>query len=150
MRPNIVDGVIPRFRLDRRFWRLKINIMAEFCATLEVDICTDHLDVQEANVSVSQLCRIRDHIVGCWFAYGQLTCASHVWLGHWSAGNDQEYQNQPKHAHGKRELRPKSHPRSNTCWIRMWIYRTLIKFLRTHISLRKNHSCTFSKTTKLW
>ena len=24
-----------------------------------------------------------------------------------------------------------------------------IKFLRTHISLRKNHSCTFSKTTKL-
>ena len=27
--------------------------------------------------------------------------------------------------------------------------RTKIKFLRTHISLRKNHSCTFSKTTKL-
>ena len=42
-----------------------------------------------------------------------------------------EYQNEPK------------------CWIRTWIYQTYIKFLRTHISLRKNHGCTFSKTTKL-
>ena len=35
-----------------------------------------------------------------------------------------EYQNQPKHAHGKPVLRPKPHPRLNKCWIRMWIYRT--------------------------
>ena len=34
------------------------------------NICTDQLDVQEAVVSISQLHRIRDHIVGCWFAYG--------------------------------------------------------------------------------
>ena len=31
------------------------------------NICTEQFDVQEANVSFSQLYRIRDHIVGCWF-----------------------------------------------------------------------------------
>ena len=29
-------------------------------------------DVQEANVSITQLYRIRDHIVGCWVACGRL------------------------------------------------------------------------------
>ena len=32
--------------------------------------CTDQFDVQEATASISQLHRIRHHIVGCWFAYG--------------------------------------------------------------------------------
>ena len=36
-------------------------------------ICAGQLDVQEANVSISQLHRIRDHIAGCWFAYGWFT-----------------------------------------------------------------------------
>ena len=52
------------------------------------NICTDQLDVQEAEVSVSQLHRIRDHIVGCWFAHGCFTCARLLGFGHWSAGND--------------------------------------------------------------
>ena len=43
-----------------------------------------------------------------------------------------------KPAHGKLVQYPKAHPRSHKCWIRMWIYRTWIKFLRTHISLRRH------------
>ena len=76
-------GVISRFRLYRRSWRLKINIRRSFVHFWKSSICTDELDVQEANVSVSQLYRIRDHVVGCWFAYGRF-----MGFGHWSDGND--------------------------------------------------------------
>ena len=46
------------------------------------NICTDQLDVQEANGSISQLHRIRDHFAGCWFAYKWFTYARHVGFGH--------------------------------------------------------------------
>ena len=52
------------------------------------NICTDQLDVQEADDSISQLHRIINHIVGCWFAYGRSACARLVGFGYWSAGND--------------------------------------------------------------
>ena len=52
------------------------------CIFGKSNICTDQLDVQEANVSVSQLHRIRDHIVGCWFANGWFTCARLVGFGY--------------------------------------------------------------------
>ena len=55
---------------------------AEFCAFSEVEHCTDQLAVKKANVSVSQLHRVRDHIVGCWFAYGGFTCARLVGFGY--------------------------------------------------------------------
>ena len=38
-------------------------------------ICSFKLDVQETNGRVSQLNKIRDHIVGCWFAYGWFACS---------------------------------------------------------------------------
>ena len=40
------------------------------------------LDVQEANVSVSQLHSVRDNIIGCWFAYVWSTCTRLVGFGH--------------------------------------------------------------------
>ena len=43
-----------------------------------------------------------------------------------------------KPAHGKLVQYNKAHERLNKCGIRMWIYRTWIKFLRTHISLRRH------------
>ena len=59
----------------------KINIRRSFVLFRKSNICTDQLDVQEANVSISQLHRIRNHIVGCWFAYGWFTCARLVGSG---------------------------------------------------------------------
>ena len=58
----------------------KINIRRSFVLFRKSNICTDQLDVQEANVSISQLHRIRNHIVGCWFAHGWTACS--LSLGH--------------------------------------------------------------------
>ena len=41
----------------------------------ESNICPHQLDVQEANVSIPQFCRIRNHFVGCWTANGWCTCS---------------------------------------------------------------------------
>ena len=60
--------------------------------------CTDQLDVQEANVSVSQLHRIRDHIVGCWFADGCLPALDLLDLVIEVLGMNHRI---PKRAHGK-------------------------------------------------
>ena len=81
-------GTISRFRPCRGSWRLKIHIKRSFCIFWKSNICTDQLDEQKANVSISQLHRIRGHIVGCWFANGWFTCARLVGFGCWSAGND--------------------------------------------------------------
>ena len=80
---------------------------------------------KKANISISQLYRIRDHLAGCWFEFGWFTFAGSMGFGYWSAENI------------SRDT--KTNPTQHT-----------VEFLRTHISLRKNHSCTFSKTTKLW
>ena len=126
--------------------RLKIDIRRSFVHFWKSIICTDQLDVQEANVSISQLHRIRDHLAGCWVCvwmfYLRSTC------GFWSLKcreRSPNYQNQPKRAHGKPVHKSKAHPT-----IRMWIYRTQIKFLRTHITLRRNHSCTSLSIAKPW
>ena len=84
---TLSTAVISRFRLCRRSWRLKINIRRIFVHFWKSNICTNQLDVQEANVSVAQLYWVRTHIVGCWFAFGRFTCAWLVEFGHWSAGN---------------------------------------------------------------
>ena len=52
------------------------------CIFWKSNICTDQLDVHEANVSVSQLHRIRNHFVGGWFANGRKTCARLVGFGY--------------------------------------------------------------------
>ena len=66
-----------------------------------------------------------NQIVGCWFAYGRFTCAWLVGFGYFGCWEwPKEHPNQPKHAHGKPVQKPKTHPRLNKCWIRMWIYRT--------------------------
>ena len=46
------------------------------------NICTNKLNVQKANVSISQFHWIRDHFAGCWFAYGWSICAGLVGFGH--------------------------------------------------------------------
>ena len=83
-------AVISRCRLCRRSWRLKINIRRVFLHSWKSNMCTNQLDVQEANVSVAQLYWywVRTHIVGCWFAFGRFTCAWLLGVGHRSAGND--------------------------------------------------------------
>ena len=95
-------GVISRFRLYKRSWRLKINIKRSFVHSWKSSICSDQLDVQEANVSASQFWRIRDHVVGCWLAYGRF-------MGFWSLKCWGTLHRIPKHAHGKLVLRHKSH-----------------------------------------
>ena len=76
-------AVISRLRFCSRSWRLKINIRRRF-----VHLSRSVVHVQEANVSIPQLNRIRNHIAGCWFAYGWFTCARLMGSGYWSAGND--------------------------------------------------------------
>ena len=87
-----------------------------------------------------QLHRIWDHLAGCWFAYGCEVLRTTHGIPIPTQASTRETGAAP----------PKAHPRVNKCWTRMWIYRTWIKFFRTHISLWRNHSCTFSKTTNLW
>ena len=59
-----------------------INIRRSFVHFWKSNICTDQLDVQEANVSVLQLHRVRDHIAGCLFACGRFACVRLLGLGH--------------------------------------------------------------------
>ena len=75
MRLNIVDWGYFKIQTLQAILKSQNQHQAEFsCIFWKSNICTNQLDVQEANVSVSQLHRIKDHIVGCWFAYGR-TCA---------------------------------------------------------------------------
>ena len=119
---------------------------AEFCALLEIEhLCRSVGCARSRSQCLTAPRNQRSYrwmLVCAWMVYLRSTFG--IWsLKCWE--RPKEYQNQPKHAHGKPVLRPKAHPRLNKCWIKMWIYRTWIKFLRTHISLRKNHSCTFRR-----
>ena len=58
------------------------HIRRSFVLFWKSNICTDQLDVQEANVSISPFHRIRNQTVGCWFAYGWFTCARLVGFGY--------------------------------------------------------------------
>ena len=116
-------GVISRFRLCRRSWRLKINIKRSCVHFWKSNICTDQLDVQEANVSVAQLYRIRGQIVGCWFADA---CTRETGAKTQSTPEIKQVLDQNV------DLSNIDQVPSNA-----------------HLS-KKNHSCTFSKTTKLW
>ena len=78
------------------------------------NICPDQLDVQEANVSVSQLHRIRNHIVGCRFAYGWFTCARLVGFGYWSAGNDSKNTKTNPSVHTGNRCRNPKHTQDET------------------------------------
>ena len=81
-------GLFQDLDFCRWSWRLKINIRRSFCAFWKSNICADQFDVQEADVGISQLHRIRNHLAGYWFAYGWFTCARLMGFGHWSAEND--------------------------------------------------------------
>ena len=56
---------VPRPRLCWRPWRFKINIMRNLVYFRKSNICSHKLDVQEANISVSQFYRIRNHFLRC-------------------------------------------------------------------------------------
>ena len=98
--PNKQTGTVP-LQLSRRSWGFEIYIRWNIVHFWKLYICTDHLGVQEANVSFSHLHRILDHIVRCWFANGWFSCVGLVgWLlKYWVCHT--KYQNEPKRAHGK-------------------------------------------------
>ena len=111
------------------------------CIVWKSNICADQLDVQEAEVSISQLHRTRDHIVGCWFAQWMVYLRSTygIWsLKCWGTTQRIPKTNPSMHT-GKPVLRPKAHPRWNKCWIKMWSYRTWIKFpSNAHLSEKES------------
>ena len=122
---TMLAGTVSRLRFCRRSWGFKIYIRRSFVHFWKSNICTDQLDVQEANVSCLTAPQnqrsYRWMLVCVWTVYLCLTYG--IWsLKCWE--RLKEYQNQSKYAHGKLVLRPKSHPRLNQCWIRMWICRT--------------------------
>ena len=81
-------GSVSRIRFCRRSWRLKINIRSSFVHVWKSNFCTNQLDVQKANLSVSQLYGTWSNFVGCWFADGRSTCAWLVGFVYGSAEND--------------------------------------------------------------
>ena len=69
----------PRLRFCRRSWRPEINIRWSLVLFRKQNICTNLLDVQEANLSVSQFHGIWFFFAGCWFVEGRSTFALDVW-----------------------------------------------------------------------
>ena len=107
--------VISRFRFYRGSRRLKINMRRSFVHFRKSHVCTDQLDVQEANFSFMQLYWTRDNIVWCWFAFGWFTCTRLVGFGHWSTWNDSEIaKTQPKRACGK-PMKNLKHTQGSEC-----------------------------------
>ena len=62
-------------------WRLRINLRVNLMYVRKLNMCSHKLDVQEANLSISQFCRIRDYFAGCWFANGRYPCSWFVGCG---------------------------------------------------------------------
>ena len=74
-------GFVSRLRCCWRPWRFKNQHLVESDVSLKVNICSHKLDVQEANVSVSQFHRIGNYFFGCWFANGWNPCPWFVGCG---------------------------------------------------------------------
>ena len=114
------------------------------------NMCRHKLDVHEANASVSQFHRIRNHCSGCWTTYGWVTCFWDIVIEVLRSTNDTVKPSQ----NGNRETgaRPRSkvktqNDKRNQCQFfncQMWIVCPL-----THIRLKVNLSCTFLKTMNL-
>ena len=88
MRLYIVDWVYFKIQILQEILKTPNQHQAEFCVFSEVEHLYRTVGCAEANVSISHLHRIRDHIAGGWFAYGWFTCARLVGFGHWIAEND--------------------------------------------------------------
>ena len=56
-------------------WKIKIYLRKNLLYLWKLNICSHKLDVQEANISVSQFHRIGDYFFGCWFANGRCSCS---------------------------------------------------------------------------
>ena len=63
-------GFIPRLRLCWRPWGLEINLGGSPMYLRKSNICPHQLDVQEANFSIPQFHRVRNHFFGYWIAHG--------------------------------------------------------------------------------
>ena len=111
---NIVDWGYFKIQTLQEILKTRIRRLAEFCAFLYRSVgcarskrqCRTALLIQKSH---------RWMLVCVWTVFLRLT------YGMWSLKCwewPKEYQNQPKHAHRKPVLRPKSHPRLNKCWIR--------------------------------
>ena len=130
-------------------WRLKMNIRRSYVHLRKSN--TNQLDMQKANVSVSQLHRIWDHFAGCWFEYGRVTVAGFMGFGHWSAENDsRNTKTKPSQHTGNQCCTPKHTQDSTSVGSKCGSIERRSSSFELHISLRRNHSCTFSKITKLW
>ena len=120
---------------------LEILHQAEFCAFLEIEHWYRSVGCARSRrlylIAPQNQRFFRWRLVCVWMVYLHSTC------GIWSLKYLERllnYQNQPKPCMRETDAKIQSTPTDQN----------EIKFLRTHISLRKNHSCTFSNTTKLW
>ena len=83
-----------------------------------VNICSCKLDVSETNVSIPQIYRIRNHIVGCWTANGWITCSGFMGCGDRSVTFIEEYRNHqpiPQQETVPAISNPTPHTLLNTC-----------------------------------
>ena len=76
-RSTLQIGSVPRLRFCWWPWRFEINLRENLLYFRK----SHKLDVQKANVSVTQFYRIRDYFTGCWFANGRYPCSWFVGCG---------------------------------------------------------------------
>ena len=66
-------GTVSRLRFCRRSWGFEIHFWRNIVRFWKSYMCSNQLDVQEANLSFTQFNRIRDHLFGCRIEDGRKT-----------------------------------------------------------------------------
>ena len=94
-------GFVPRLRLCWWSWGLKINLRRCLVFFWKQNNCPSELDVQEANVSVTQFFRIQSYFTGCWTSNGPVTRAGS--LGHCDWGCTHKQRKRATQNHKPRE-----------------------------------------------
>ena len=80
---TVSTGTVSRLRLCRRSWRFKIDLRWNIVHNWKPHMCSNKLDVQEADVCVPKFNGIWDYFSGCWFANGRNSRAWSLGFGHW-------------------------------------------------------------------
>ena len=157
-------GFIPRLRLCGRPWRLQLR--GESYVLSESNICSHKLDVQEANISVSQFYRIGSYFFGCWFANGWYSCSRSLGCGDRSVAFFKEHPSSSERSLSKTKGRWSSAAKSSTQWNpkrqpqhqiekKQWLRSWWIVSCGSRRHKRKTFldsklSCTFLKTMRQW
>ena len=64
------SGTVSRLRYCGRSWGLKIDVKWNIVRLWKSYICSNRLDVSEANIIFKQFNRIRNHLFRCWIEIG--------------------------------------------------------------------------------